>query len=60
MSADGLITLWFLALARGALMAAGLSALVGCGFIKPGTPGHEPPSAGRYNPVSGEFNSGGR
>lgn len=57
---DDFVTLRFLALARGALIAAGLSGLVGCGFIKPGTPGHEPPSAGRYNPVSGDFNSRGR
>lgn len=37
-----------------------LSALSGCGVLTPGTPGHEPPSAGRYNPVSGEVNSSGR
>lgn len=34
--------------------------LSGCGVLVPGTPGHEPPSAGRYNPVSGEVNSSGR
>lgn len=34
--------------------------LGGCGAYQPGTPGHEPPSAGRYNAVSGEMNSSGR
>lgn len=40
-----------------AVLAAILS---GCGVLQPGTPGHEPPSAGRYNPISGETNSSGR
>ena len=40
------------------LLATG--ALAGCGVIQPGTPGHEPPLANRYNPVSGEVNSSGR
>ena len=31
-------------------------ALSGCGLLQPGTPGHEPPSAGSYNPVSHEDN----
>ena len=47
---------WMRALA----ITLGLLALAGCGFVVPGTPGHEPPSAGRYNPVSGEVNSSGR
>ena len=38
----------------------GTALLAACGAIQPGTPGHEPPSAGRYNPVSGETNSSGR
>lgn len=40
------------------LLAIGL--LTGCGAIQPGTPGHEPPLANRYNPVSGEVNSSGK
>ena len=51
---------WPAAWAKALLLAAGLVALTGCGVVKPGTPGHEPPSAGRYNPVSGNVNSGGR
>jgi len=42
------------------LLVLGLGALAGCGVIQPGTPGHEPPLANRYNPVSGEVNSSGR
>ena len=41
---------------RGVAALLTLLAVSACGFIKPGTLGHEPPSAGRYNPVSGEIN----
>ena len=34
--------------------------LSGCGVLMPGTPGHEPPTAGRTNSVTGELNSSGR
>ncbi len=38
-----------------------LALLGGCGFVHPGTPGHEPPgSDARYNPVSHEENDDGR
>ena len=37
-----------------------LFALGSCGFVRPGTPGHEPPTGGRYNPVSHEENESGR
>ena len=36
----------------------GASWLAACGFIKPGTPGHEPSYPSRYNPVTEETNSG--
>jgi hypothetical protein len=39
----------------GILLALWLS---GCGGIQPGTPGHEPPAAGRFNPFTGENSSG--
>ena len=35
-----------------------LLALAGCGVIQPGTPGHEPPDGGSYNPVSGTRSTG--
>ena len=28
-------------------------ALTACGAVQPASPGHEPPSGGDYNPVSG-------
>ena len=31
-----------------------LVGLMGCGFVRPGTPGHEPPSAGPYNYLTHE------
>ena len=39
-----------------------LLSLAGCAgwAIRPGTPGHEPPSGGDYNPVSHERNDNGR
>jgi len=37
-------------------LAVVLFGLAGCGLAKPGTPGHEPPSASNYNPVSGTRN----
>ena len=37
-----------------------LLAIAGCGMLVPGTPGHEPTTAGNYNPVSMETNSSGR
>ncbi len=46
--------------ARVLLIAVALCVLASCGVIQPGTPGHEPPLANRYNPVSGEVNSSGR
>ena len=42
------------------VILAAVSGVAACGLWKPGTPGHEPPSAGRYNPVSGEENAGNR
>ena len=42
------------------LVLAAVTGVAACGLLKPGTPGHEPPSDGRYNPVSGETNSGNR
>ena len=44
-------------LLRAALLLVPL-ALAGCGVIQPGTPGHEPPSGGSYNPVSGTVSTG--
>ena len=29
-----------------------------CGEVQPGTPGHEPPTSGTYNPVSGTRSNG--
>ncbi len=43
-----------------AAVLLGLFCLGACGFVQPGTPGHEPPSDGRYNPVSHEENQSGR
>ena len=40
------------------LLAFGLLALAACGEIQPGTPGHEPPSGGNYNPISGTRSNG--
>ena len=45
---------------RVTLVLLSLSLLAGCGILMPGTPGHEPPSAGRTNSVTGELNSSGR
>ena len=42
------------------VVVLGLLALVGCAEIKPGMPGHEPPSAGNINPVTGTRASGTR
>ena len=33
-------------------MLLAMFALAGCGVVQPGTPGHEPPSGGNYNPIS--------
>ncbi|WP_158743336.1 hypothetical protein [Acidisphaera sp. L21] len=40
------------------ILLAALLALAACGAIKPATPGHEPPSASNYNPVSGTTSTG--
>ena len=46
---------------RAVALLLALMPLAGCGFVHPGTPGHEPPGAdARYNPVSGEENESGR
>ena len=40
------------------VLVLGLLALSACGELQPGTPGHEPPTGGNYNPVSGTRSNG--
>ena len=40
------------------IVLLGVLLLAGCGEFHPATPGHEPPSAGNYNPVSHERTGG--
>ena len=41
-----------------AVVLAVTLAVAACGVIQPGMPGHEPPSGGSYNPVSGTRSTG--